>query len=232
MIATVAHLPHLKTGAYSSRLMLTQPEIEGTAESLYRSAGEDPSEVVSPAVIAGRILGSGSIRVVHASSLPGDAELVRIYDRWYIYVRRGLSDERLRFGIAHELGEHALRTDGCQGQEVEEIANRLAGALLAPARAVRLAMRECGPRFTRLARVFVSTQSCAALRVGEATGAPIALVAPQRVRVRGESFEWPSEEQVRDMARRKLPGPGIARVRLTDDPKRVVLDCSAALLVG
>jgi hypothetical protein len=65
------------------------------------------------------------------------------------------------------------------------------------------------------------TQTAAALRVGEADQLPLAVVA-KVVRTRGpEAFQWPGEDVLRRWATK--PPPGLARARLTDDPKRVVL---------
>jgi hypothetical protein len=62
----------------------------------------------------------------------------------------------------------------------------------------------------------------AALRVGEAVGAPVAVIAPGRIHVRGpEEFVWPSEAELRRLAR--AGADGLVRVRLADDPRRVVL---------
>lgn len=61
-----------------------------------------------------------------------------------------------------------------------------------------------------------------ALRIGEVTGEPIALVSRKAVRVRGDEWGWPSEEEIRRLSRGDLP-PELRAVRLTDDPKRVFL---------
>lgn len=71
-------------------------------------------------------------------------------------------------------------------------------------------MREVGPAYAELASRLRLDEPAAALRFGEATGTPLALVEPRRVWVRGEPF-WPMrEEQLRRLA--KLPAvPGTVR---------------------
>jgi hypothetical protein len=63
------------------------------------------------------------------------------------------------------------------------------------------------------------TESCAALRVGEACGTPVALHSGGTMRVRGRPFPWHEE---------RGDGPGIRSVRLQDDPSRVAMLAESA----
>ncbi len=50
--------------------------------------------------------------------------------------------DRLRFSLAHELGHLVLGCDSCSGREQEDLANRFAGALLAPGDEVKHVLGE------------------------------------------------------------------------------------------
>lgn len=198
-------------------------DIEGTAEAMYRAAGLDPREGASPLALARRLLGPGAVFSYHAASLAGDGQLSRHGDRWRIAIRSGLSPARRRWAIAHELAEWCLTLARYQEPDVEQMADALAAALLAPRQAFLRVLREDGQRLPLLAARFESTESFAALRIGETTDQPLALVAPRRpVRVRGAEFVWPSEAEIRAMAAGRL-APGLARTKLRDDPRRVVI---------
>lgn len=199
-------------------------DIEGTAEAMYRAAGLDPREGASPLALAHGLLGPGSVRSVHAASLPGDGVLVWERGKAQIQLRAKLSPQRRRWAICHELAEWCLRLARYEGDDSEQLSNALAAALLAPRQLFLRVVREEGRCLPTLARRFVTTESCAALRIGETTEQPLALVAPSRpVRLRGAEFVWPSEEQIRAMAAGRPLLPGLARTRLRDDPRRVVI---------
>lgn len=202
---------------------MEQLELEGIADSAYKRAGLDPER---PDVVrlARALLGPDAVtkgpRPLHAPAV-----LLRVHDRWRIVVARSLPREYALFCVAHELGhwlldeEHARTLDG----EEERRADFLGGALLAPRAAFRAALRSLGADLAELAEAFRTTETGAALRLGEVTGQPLAVVAPQRVRVRGpEEWIWPDERTLRAWARR--PAPGLRKTVLTDDPRRVVLD--------
>jgi hypothetical protein len=76
--------------------------------------------------------------------------------------------------------------------------------------------------YTKIAQWFVTTETCAALRFGEVTGEPLALISPRAVVVRGDEWVWPDERELRAIARRRV-APGIRKTRLRDDPRRLVL---------
>lgn len=203
-------------------------DTDSEAIALYRSLDLDPTEPAKLRVIAHRLLGEGSVRVVHAVSLPGDAALARVGDSWRVYLRRGLSTEQAKFGLAHELAEWHLRQLDYQEHDIEDVADRLAAALVAPAPAFRRLVRTGGD-WLAVAQRLQSTESLVALRYGEVIGEPLALVA-RRVRVRGpETFVWPPEDVIRRAARRKQPGLGLRRAALRDDPHRVVLFAEEAV---
>ena len=94
--------------------------------------------------------------------------------------------------------------------------------MIAPPAAFRAALRVHGRDFRALAGAFVASETTMALRDAELHRLARVVVAPN-LRVRGpESFVWPPERIIRVWALEG--GPGLARTRLTDDPRRVVLD--------
>ena len=74
-----------------------------------------------------------------------------------------------------------------------------------------------------LADVFRTTQSLVALRWGESTARPLALVRPGLVRVRNvREFAWPPDTVVQKWARVRPP-TSLERTTLTDDRRRILL---------
>ncbi len=196
--------------------------LEGIADALYREVGEDPADAVSPVRLARTLLGHDGVTIVPRPALRGEtAMLVRVNDRWRIVVRRDVEDAELGHTIAHELAHWVLRREG--EPDTEEACDYLAAALVAPHRAFRSAMRVHGTDLAALAGDFRTTQSLVALRWGESHGVPLALVRPGLVRVRGQlEFVWPDEQTITRWAKGKPPR-GVAKTRLTDDRRRVVL---------
>jgi hypothetical protein len=140
---------------------------------------------------------------------------------------RSLPPRYALFAIAHELGHWLLARHGFVGDDEERAADHLGAALVAPRRAFLSARRAVGESLPELADAFGITETGAALRLGEVLGVPLAVVVPATVRVRGpEDWGWPDEWTLRRWARGRTPG--IRKVRLTDDPRRVVPDADAA----
>lgn len=83
-------------------------------------------------------------------------------------------------------------------------------------RAYRFALQEVGVSYPKLAKWFVTSESCVALRFGEVTGCPLALLTPQRVRVRGDEFVWPL-----DIRNSRIST--MRRIALKDERRRVVV---------
>ncbi len=195
---------------------------ENEAEVLYRSAGFDPDEPAKMLELARRLLGKQNVEGVHARGLgQAHAALVTINGERRIYFRRCLPPVLVRFALAHELAHWALGLDSSTAEN-EAACDSLAACLIAPRRAFQTALRETGLRYPKLAQWFAATESCMALRVGEVTEAPLALITPKSVRVRGADFGWPSESNLRILARTG-PLPGVRKAVLRDDRRRVAL---------
>lgn len=178
-------------------------------------AGLGDDEPVSALELVERLLGPGALRIVLPSALPGaDGELVQHADgRVRVHVSGRLSPTRAAFAALHELAHWHLGRHG-HDDATEALCDAIAAALACPWTAFCEAAREHGPRFDLLAEDFGVDPSCAALRYGEVMGAPLALISPARVRLRGEPWEWGEERTVRRLAKcRELP-KGVQRVEL------------------
>lgn len=200
---------------------MEQLELEGIASAAYDEAEVD---VDRPDVVrlARKLLGKDAI-VRGPRPLHGPAALVRVGNDWRIILSRSMPAQYELFAIGHELGHWLIARHGYRAEDEERAADFLGGALLAPRRAFLAARRALGEDLEALAAAFRTTETGAALRLAEVTGQPLAVVAPQRVRVRGpEEWAWPDEGTLRLWARR--PAPGLRKTRLKDDPRRVVLD--------
>lgn len=201
---------------------------EDEAGLVLARAGLDDDEPVGAREIIARLLGPQALRIVRPSELGGaDGEIVRVGSRWQIRVSSRLSPERAAFVALHELAHwHLGRLD--HDDETETLCDAIAGALACPWRAFADASRELGARFDLLADIFAVEPSCAALRYGEVRGEPLALVSPQRVRVRGSNWAWGDERDVRRLAQAERLPPSLQRVRVSAADARIVLFADTA----
>lgn len=190
-------------------------DIEKLAETLYREAGYGSCEQAPLVTFATRLLGPRAVRLVPANALPGNGALARVGDQWRVYLRRDAPRTARRFVLLHELAHWAL---GKGGSELD--CDALAAALLVPRPAFLKALAHTR-ELPALARSFGTTESCVALRVGETTGRPLALVTPESVRLRGEPHSWPTDRELRTLA--ISPKPGLRKATLRDDAQRVAL---------
>lgn len=190
--------------------------VEKLARQVYRLAGVDEGRAAPPVDLARRILGEDAVIV--ARQLSSEGYLVPIAGRWRIVVRRGLTRRRLAHVVGHELGHWVCQQAGVVDDE--DLCDAIGAAIVAPRPAFasglarRLTLRE-------LAWLFATSESLVALRYAEVTGEPLALVTPERVRLRGH-HDWPPENELRKLAQ-SGGGRGLRAVRLRDDPRRVVL---------
>lgn len=189
-------------------------DIEAAAETLYKAAGFTTSEQAHPLKLAERLLGDGAVRTAPAEAMASRGALVRLGSTWRIYLNAGCDPRRKRFVLLHELAHWALP------EATEDQCDRLAGALLLPRLLFLQGVAHRKP--AALADCFGASESCCWLRLGEATGAPLALISPTAVRLRGKAFSWPSELVLRDLVGNKHT-PGLRKARLRDEPNRAVL---------
>lgn len=196
--------------------MLQTGAIEGTAELLLRAAGLTSTEPPNPDQMAERLLGSAA-RPVPPHILRRDGALARVGADWCIFLRADIPEARRRFAILHELSHWAIGTGA-----TEEQCDALAAAMLAPRAAFLAALRAHGAMLPRLARYFRTSESCIALRLGEATDKPLALITPMSVRLRGAPYEWPADTKLRELATRPAL-KGLRKAVLRDDRTRAML---------
>lgn len=202
--------------------MLDLPDIEAIAAELYELARADMGDPPGAVALARTLFGADGIQRVDWRIIHGPAVLVRIDGQPRIYVGRGLTAAELAFSVSHELGHWMCDRLGCgDDPDLEQICDATGAAIVLPRRAFRAALGVLG-NLDALARAFVTTESCAALRMGETTGRPLCLLAPTRVRIRGDAYGWPtSEPELRRLA--KVRRPGLRKARLGDDPRRTLI---------
>jgi hypothetical protein len=196
---------------------MEQWSIEGEASALLRAAGLDGEDLPSMVALAERHLGRGAVVMGHCVGLRQDAQLYP----GRILVRARLAVERARFAVAHELAEWHLGRQGYREDDLERVANGIAAALVAPRDiSTRLARRWPLPSPGEAAATLRTTQTLVALRYGEVTDEPIAVVGPRIHEVRGAEWGWPAKSTLRGWAMRKCPAD-VNRAEL--EPGRVIL---------
>lgn len=190
-------------------------EVEGDAEVLITMAGGEASEGLSPQQLSLGLLGT---RPTYAPLLRTEAELARVAGSWRIFIRRGIPAARARWLVGHELAEWWYLRHDYREDDIEDRCDALGAALVAPRRLYLSARRHHGHDVRRLAGVLRTTQSLVLLRGGECMGTPTAVVRQRGVLVRGEEFGWP---ELTLTAARRLRAPGLRRVAIHDEPKRI-----------
>jgi len=220
---------------------------EDDAVWLYRLAGESPLNPPGPAALAEALLGKGGLQVVPAKCLVGDSLLSPVPQRsvhgilngragsYTLRVRDGLSPARAGFVIGYELAwwqQQTFRGNPVRSPEgLEQHLQLVAGAIVAPRQAMlrvfeKLTGRPPRQALPAVAKAFATSQMCAALRIGEVTGHPVAIVTPNGVMVRGHEFDWPAENEFHRLV--KQQNAGVSRVRLTDMRAGVALFANVA----
>lgn len=177
-------------------------EIEGRAgdfRSEYAGGEENPSIVR----IARNAFGESGVAIALHRGLVRDAVLVWERETPKILVRPGLESQpaRVAFAVAHELGEYILWDASYEEPDVEQVANALAAALLMPREAFSRAYAFHGHDVAALAEEFCAPQGAAALRIGEVSDDPVALVTPRRVHRRDPLEQLPDDSTLYLMAR-------------------------------
>jgi Zn-dependent peptidase ImmA (M78 family) len=196
--------------------------LEALAVETYEKHGFDATEPVSMLRLARRALHPDVI--CRPPSVIGcrPASSGFVQEKPFIMLRRTIDLPQLGFFCGHELS-HLLRGTSHGHDESEEAAcDYLAACLMAPRPAVKRLYAAFGWDIAEIAAEVVATQTWAALRLAETMLVPLAAVTPTVVRVRGpEEHVWPDERSIREMARK--PGPGIRKVRITDQPRRAAI---------
>ncbi len=193
--------------------------LEALAIALYRRLGFDPSRPVSTFTIARAFLHTEIERPAKMVGPPGG--LFWSLGRRKMAIRAGLPLPLARHIAAHEVAHLVFEENGYRGADLEEQCDRLGAALMAPRPAVEGLLRVYGRRLPQIAAEVGGSEVWAALRLAEVEASAVAVVGPATVRTRGAEGAWPSAATLRRWARR--PPTGLAKTRLTDDRRRVVL---------
>lgn len=182
-------------------------DIERLAESAHRRAGYSARTPVSSLTLANILLGRCMRQAVFdLTDHDVEASIVGGPRGPSLLVRASLPPRAAEWFGARALAAWIASEQGVDASPAE--LDLFAACLRAPRPAVELEVERSGPAFSDLADAFRISESAAALRYGEVTGAPLALVAPKRpIRVRG----------------RRRPGIRWTRVPLSDAPGRHVL---------
>lgn len=203
-------------------------DLETIATSTYERHGFSPDRAVSTFKLARKIHGSDCIVRPHTLLGAYPASTTHLEGRPRFALRKTVPDDEAQFYIGHELAHDLLGLPHGKGAEIESACDYLAACLIAPRAAVVALYRAFGWDLRAIADEVVATQTWAALRLAETMREPLAAISPIAVRVRGpEEWVWPSEPEIRRMARR--PGPGIKKIRVTDRPKRAVILADGSL---
>lgn len=188
-------------------------QLEREAVALYRAFGLDPEHGHQSLEIISKL---GMELMLTDTPMPGGARL-GVGKR--IWVQRGIRPKRAFFDVSHELAAWLLRGWGYTAADTEERENRLGACLLLPRPTIINALRSSQWRGVRsFAHTLQVSETCASLRLGEATGDGVAVIGRDSVRIRGE---WTWEDEPERLAHcRRLP-PGMFRARI--EKERTVL---------
>lgn len=190
-------------------------DADADVSSLYQQHRINPQSPPSAEGLAWRLARATVVRVVALKT----ATFVHAKNEIWVPADR---DEYAReWAIAHELGEWHAEQLRLPAAHRERYAQAFAAAAIAPPPLVWEAVSCVGWSLSQLARTLGLTQSVAALRVGEVTGSPVALVTPRAIHTRGRGFSWPESSIVRRWAREGRDG--LVREPITDDNGRAVL---------
>lgn len=194
-------------------------ELTGEVDALFARAGLEPSEPTSL-----RRLFSG-LRLAPPESAPIRTEgvLAEVQGEPRVFYRAGLSLERARFVVGHELGHLWLERWArypYEGEDIEERCDAFGAMVIAPRALVVRARRRWGDDVDTIADRLRTSKSVALLRFGEVFGDPSAVVRATGPIVRGDDYAWPRLDLA---AAKRLRHPGIRKVALDDEPRRVGL---------
>lgn len=172
---------------------MTPGEIDLAAEQVIALAGYEKWDV-TPAIDVG--LGwLGDNGVVFVPGLPVAERVCFDGAIAQVQLRAGEPDPVSQWDCGHALGHVAAKRFGwgLEGSELEQACDLFAAAVLMPRLPYAAALHEFGEDWAELAVVFAVTETAAALRAGEVTGRPIAVVGPLTARGRGDAT-WTTEE--------------------------------------
>jgi hypothetical protein len=192
--------------------------------AIYRAAGERPWAPPSLGALQLAMNIYGPDVFDESRALQSDAYPVVDGDQTRIIVREGLHPRRRHFAIACMVARLELRRIGAWSLHVERA---LAGYLVAPTEALAIFVNEHGTALPPIARHFVITETCAALRAIEVGADGGVVITPAAIyRPRGE-LAWVDDATVRRLSQSNTLRFA-RRCVITDEPGRVALFTRAA----
>ena len=194
-------------------------EYETAANGLFRRAKVELDDPPGTIALARRLFGDDAVREAWHDGLVDGAKLVYENGRPRIYVRRYIDHALRNYLVGHEVAEWALDCAGYCEDDRERAANAIGAALLLPRRAFLRSFRDHGFDLAELAAQYVAPWGAVALRVGETTDTPVALVTQSRVHRRDPHNELPRDLDLKRLARQTLdPWDSLAFVACCDAP--------------
>lgn len=185
-------------------------DAEAIANDLLRRAGLDIGEPVDHRVIVHRL----GLKLDPRAPIGCD----EVIESGVIYYD---PTKNVRSLIFHALGHYAVTLAGTEIHD-ERLVIAVAARLTVPAVAFRRGVRAGLGRHS-LAKEFGVNETCAALRYGEVTGEPVAVITPARIYAAGE-WPWPAADVLRRMVRERHRGLKQEKMR---DPRRVLVRLAA-----
>jgi hypothetical protein len=194
----------------------TLEEIEGYVDPIYRLAGGDPSEPLSPADLSLRLLGT---KPTTATALVAPGTIGYCNGEWRIFIRKGTPWPRARWIAAHELAHWWFRRIGYAGPDLGARCDALGAALIVPRPVITHVRSRLGDDVYAIADELKTTQSLAFLRVSEVTGRPGAVVRLAGPIIRGEPCTWPVKLELATVKRARRRS--IIKIAMWDEPNRI-----------
>lgn len=153
----------------------------------------------------------------------GEAELERVGNGFGIILQTGLSTASASFAACHELAHVEIRRRHIVLSHVDEeaFADRVAAATVMPISRYMQDVILMAPHFPLLASKYQTTQAATALRYGEVTSRPVAVVGNASVRLSGDYYPWPGAPELRKIAAHG--SRHFTTVQLTDQGRVAVL---------
>ena len=152
-------------------------DVETAAREIYQRAQLDPASLPGMSKLADAL----QIGIFEAPrrGIWGQGVKVIVKGRKSIWLAPRLPEVHRAHAIAHEIVEHEFPR---QEHDPEGFCDAVGAAVLAPRGAFASAARYVDEDLAKLAHAFRTTESCAALRLGEVLGVPCVLVSRVRVR--------------------------------------------------
>lgn len=202
-------------------------EVNGWVDWLYAALGFDPWNPPRDLLaLANALFGRRRVLIDRRRPMVKDAMILpngepngALGSPWVLYLRPCIPRRQRKWAVAHEIAEWLLRNLRDE-PHIEQLADRLAAALIAPRQAYLAFHRVHGLDLAKQAKAFDTTESCMARRFGEATGTPSLLITPVAKDQRGAPFVFGATP--RDPAA-LVTLPGVRAIEITDDRRRVLL---------